>query len=190
MFESTDDVFETGKTLEDLENELHEEEDMILIKAQVVESLLEQIRLVKEELNDYHVRDAEMEGWMSIPRNRYLRLLGLELENRDIIRKNEELTEELEDWGQSPQQFIEQPPSQEEIEFDGPLGTFGSAETIGQMDPNKYRVYAPMGHIGEDGSIGMGDATPPLIWGDTAMLGEEEIQAVVDEVLRKLGRRE
>jgi hypothetical protein len=188
MFEEMDDVFDVEHDLSDLENEAREEEGSIIVSARVLENLLEQIRLVQEELNDYHIRDAETEGWVSLPRNRYLRLLGLDLENRDLIRKNEELTEELEDWGQ-PDQFIEQPPSQEEIEFDGPLGTFDTTSVSSQMDPNKYRVYSPMGHVDASG-LGMGVNTPPLLWKDTSMLGEKDIQIIVDEVMRKLGRRE
>ncbi len=62
---------------------------------------------------------------MAIPRNRYLRLLGLELENCDLTRRNETLEDELEAC--STPDFIIQPPdegckskAEPEFEFEPP----------------------------------------------------------------------
>lgn len=208
MFEPTDDVFDTGHDLSDLENEATEEEDMLLISAHVVESLLEQIRIAKEELNDYHIRDAEMEGWMHIPRNRYLRLLGLDLENRDLICKNRVLEEELEDWG-SPTQFIEQPPEEYPPEPDPGLvgpdfdtvseGGWGGSSSSENDAPVEYQYKARAFDPSIIPAAGSPDFNPfdpfdpgevkeedPLVWRDTAMLDQKEIQTIVDEVMRKL----
>ena len=169
-----DEEFGSLPTLSSLAGIIKDEE--VPISSAVLESLLEDMRAIKEELNDYHIRDAEMEGWMSIPRNRYLRLLGLELENRDLLHRNEFLEEELREYEDHPTPRFTQPP---ESEFPDPffMGTDGTAQ---QVDPNKYRTYSPVG----------AGSSNPMLWQDTSILGEDEVQAVVDEVMRKIRRGE
>jgi len=170
--ERLDDVFENLPTLDDLVDEMLEE-DRITLAVSVVENLLEQIRVAKEELNDYHIRDAEMEGWMSIPRNRYLRLLGLELENRDLIQRNEHMVDILGEESDGPREYIVQPPEDCENEalFNG--DGCGNSAVFDSSVPS-----------------GVAFSHTPAMWRNTVALEEKDIEEVVAEVMRRIGRRE
>jgi len=157
-------------TLEDLIEDMKDEEQMV-VKVSAVVSLLDQLNDLRRELNDYHIRDAEMEGWMSLPRSRYLRLLGLELENEELLR-HEEI-----DFAPPEQDrvMIEQPPEEEDFCTVPPIEELFEIKTNGTSNPAdffSYRVY--------------GSSSNPVLFRDTVILSEEEIEEITKEVLRRI----
>lgn len=157
-----------------------EDADNISVSAEAYDELINKLTWLQDEVNSYRIRDAEMEGWVSLPRERYLRLLGLESENLMLIDQvqNLEAFREFHEKINTPApQRIVQPP--EEIGVEDPFffGTSGSSTP----DLGKFRIHS----------------TPPLTWQDTIWakepvkeLDEEDLRLIIEGVIQRLSDME
>lgn len=184
------DRFETLPTLEDLAESIDAQEDRVEIRATVLESIMDQLRTAREELNDYHIRDAEMEGGVSIPRERYLRFLGMEAENLALSQQVYELEQELTLYDEPPMNTIVQPPPDDswmededpkEDEIPDPF-VFGGTQSTSTPDLRDFKITGDPTILGQ---AVVGNPRP-LKWADTVNLTQEDIEEVAKEVMRRI----
>ena len=146
----------------DIDDVFEVDEEMPYVDGKLLERLIEDLKECKKELNEYHIRDAEMENWVSIPHERYVYFLGLEAENMALTLINEDLMDEQEDE-EDKKPVIVQPPE------DYGFPDFNSTEST--SDPLEYDASG---------------TTRPMQYRDTIILSEGDITTLVNMVYERL----